>query len=121
MTSRFAFKLQTLAIHAAEHALEKAVVQTVGHATATTVAHAGGIAMHGVLATGLASHKTVKHRRKEKLFKKTGGLSGFSRTKANREVTKTWSEAVVGTGSSVGGTFGGAAIGTVRYLFQFSI
>ena len=44
---------------------------------------------------------------------KTGGLARFSRTKANREVTKTWSDAVVGRGSSISGTFGGAAIVTV--------
>ena len=79
----------------------------------TIMKEAGGDILHGAIATGVASHKTVKHRRKEKLFKKTGGLSGFSRTKANKEITKAWSEAVVGTGSSVGGTFGGAAIGTV--------
>ena len=107
-------KLQTLAIYVAEHALEKALVKTVGHGMFTTfVQHAGGIAMQSVVATGVASHQTVKHRRQEKLYKKTGGLAGFSRTKANREVTKTWSEAVVGTSTSVGGTFGGAAIGTV--------
>ena len=110
----FPSKLQTLAIYAAERALVKALVKTVGHGMRTKIAeHAGGIAIQSVVATGVASHKTVKHRRQEKLYKKTGGLAGFSRTKANREVTKTWSEAVVGTSSSVGGTFGGAAIGTV--------
>ena len=84
-----------------------------GHAFGHAAAHVGGVALHGAIATGIASHKTVVNRRKERLFEKTGGLSGFSRTKANKEVTKDWSAATAGTGAAIGATMGGAAIGTV--------
>ena len=89
-----------------------------GHAFGHAAAHVGGVALHGAIATGIASHKTVMNRRKEKLFEKTGGLSGFSRTKANKEVTKDWSAATAGTGAAIGATMGGAAIGTVCVLFS---
>ena len=99
----------------AEKAMEKALAEMFGHAFSHGAALAGGAVLHGAIATGIASHKTVKNRRKEKLFEKTGGLSGFSRTKANKEVTKDWSAAAVGTSGSIGGMVGGAAIGTVLY------
>ena len=89
-----------------------------GHAFGHVAAHVGGAALHGAIATGIASHKTVMNRRKERLFEKTGGLSGFSRTKANKEVTKDWSAATAGTGAAIGTAAGGAAIGTVCVLFS---
>ena len=52
-------------------------MQTVGHATANTIPHAGGKEMRGALATGFASNKTVKQRRKEKLFKNRGPFKVF--------------------------------------------
>ena len=108
-------------IHAAEHALQHVLAESFGHALGHGLAHAGGAALHGVVAGGLAAHKTVKNRRKEKLFAKTGGLSGFSRTKANKEVTKAWSGAAVGTSGSVAGALAGGAVGTVMCCLQFSI
>ena len=82
-------------------------------ASATGLAHAGGFALHGVVAGSIATHQTRKARRREKLFAKSGGLAGFSRTKANKEVTKNWSGAVAGTGGSIGMGLGGAAVGQV--------
>ena len=70
--------------------------------------------MYGAVAAYVATHQTRKARRKEKLFEKTGGLTGFSRTKANKEITKNWSSAVAGTSGSVGLGLAGAAAGTVR-------
>ena len=100
-------------IHVAEKAMEKVLTVGFGHTFGHAAAHVGGVALHGAVAGGLAAHKTVKNRRKEKLFDKTGGLSGFSRTKANKEVTKVWSGAAVGTSGSLAGTAAGAAVGTV--------
>ena len=112
-----------MGITVAEKALEKALVAGFGEALSHGAIHAvaigGGAALHGAIASGVATHKTVKNRRKEKLHEKTGGLSGFSRTKANKEVTKDWSAAAVGTSGSVGGMLGGAAVGTVNRSFWF--
>ena len=100
-----------------EHALEKALLKTFeeffSHGLIEAAAHVGGAALHGVVASGIATHQTRKARRKEKLFEKTGGLTGFSRTKANKEVTKNWSSAVAGTSGSVGLGLAGASVGTV--------
>ena len=101
-----------------EHALEKALLHTFsgvfGHGVIHATAQFGGGALHGAVAASVATHKTRKARRKEKMFEKTGGLTGFSRTKANKEITKNWSSAVAGTGGSVGLGLAGAAAGTVR-------
>ena len=57
-------------------------VKTVGHGMCTTIAqHAGGIAIQSVVATGVASHKTVKHRRQGKRHKKQGALPDFPEQK----------------------------------------
>ena len=66
-----------------------------------------------MISGAIAGNKTRKARQREKLFGETGGLKGFSRTRANREVTKTWSGAVAGTGGSIGMGMGGAIVGQV--------
>ena len=81
------------------------------HAATHGLAQAGGGAMHAVVAGSIATHKTRKARNKEKVFLKTGGLHGYSRTKANRSVAQTWSAAIAGTGGSIGMGIGGAAVG----------
>ena len=70
-------------------------------------------APHHALAAAGASVQTAKSRKKEKTFGKSGGLKGFSRTKANKDVTETWSGAVVGTGASIGGGMAAYAAGAV--------
>merc|ERR1719458_148491 len=77
------------------------------------MAHLAGGSVHGVIAAAGASVQTAKSRKKEKAFGKTGGLKGFSRTKANKDVTETWSGAVVGTGASIGGGMAAYAAGAV--------
>ena len=86
-----------------------------------TLAHAAGGLLHGAMASAQATHETRKSRRREKLFAKSGGLKGFSRTKANKEVTKSWSGAVAGTGGSIGMGMAGAAAGSVRHSFEYRI
>ena len=81
------------------------------HATTHVLAQAGGGAMHAVVAGSIATHKTRKARHKEKVFLETGGLHGYSRTKANRSVAQTWSAAIAGTSGSIGMGIGGAAVG----------
>ena len=76
----------------------------------------GGGVLHGAISSGVATHKTKKNRRKLKLHENTLGLSGYSKTKANREITKDWSGAAAGTGASVAGGMAGAAVGTVIHL-----
>ena len=105
-------------VHAAEHAVEHALVRSLGHAAAGMWAHAAGGALHGVISGSLAANETRKTRRKERAFERTEGLKGFSRTKANKEVTKTWSSAVAGTGGSIGMGLMGAGVGQVYYHLQ---
>ena len=117
--------LQVTAIHITEKALEKALLHTFsdvfGHGVLHATAQFGGGALYGAVAAYVATHQTRKARRKEKLFEKTGGLTGFSRTKANKEITKNWSSAVAGTSGSVGLGLVGAAAGTVRWCCKFKI
>ena len=96
-----------------EHAIIHGLTESAGVVAATHMAHLAGGSVHAVLAAGAATAKTAKSRRKEKAFEKTGGLKGFSRTKANKEVTETWSGAVVGTGASIGGGVAAYAAGAV--------
>ena len=75
---------------------------------------AGGVGMSGVVAGAFATKDTVRARRQEKLFSKTGGLTGLSRTKANKKITETWSGAVGGTAT---GALGGMVVGQVTCYF----
>ena len=100
-----------------EKALEKALIRSFAEVLSPgrigAAASAGGAAVGGISASVVATQQTRKARRKEKLFEKSGGLTGFSRAKANKEITKDWSSAVVGTGGSVGLGLAGATAGTV--------
>ena len=110
-------------IHGAEKGIELALVEAVGHSvvhtgveiTAHGMALGAGGALHAVVATGMASHATHKARGKEKTYESSGGLKGFSRTRANKEVTKTWTGAAAGTGAAVGMGIGGAMVGQVGF------
>lgn len=74
-----------------------------------------GLGLGAAVSTALATKDTVKARRKERLFEKTGGLSGSSRTNANKKITKTWTGAVAGTTTGfLGGATTGALIGQVN-------
>ena len=96
-----------------EHAIIHGFTETAGAVMATHMAHLAGGSVHGVIAAAGASVQTAKSRKKEKAFGKSGGLKGFSRTKANKDVTETWSGAVVGTGASIGGGMAAYAAGAV--------
>ena len=104
--------------------MEQIFSGSLSHAAAHSLAQVGGGAMHALVAGSIATHKTRKARCKEKLFEESGGLQGYSRTKANKSVAKTWSAAVAGTGGSIGMGIGGAAVGQVSlkavtsYCFQ---
>ena len=77
-----------------------------------------GIGLGAAVSTVMATRDTVKARRQQRLFEKSGGLMGSSRTKANKEITKTWSGAVAGTASgAAGGMAAGAVIGQVQSIY----
>ena len=78
--------------------------------------HAAGVAIHGIVSTIQASCATRKARRKENAFKTTGGLDGYSRTKANKEVAKSWTGAATGAGGSIIAGGAGAVVGQVSSL-----
>ena len=117
---------QVTTVHVAEKAmhkvLEEVIGESLGHAAIESAAHFGGAVMHGAISSGVATHKTIKNKRKVKLYEKTEGLSGFSRTKYKREKTKDWSGAAVGTGASIAGGMAGMTVGTVmKYFINFRI
>jgi len=102
-------------IKAGSHIIDEVLEVSIAHGAkemAGTISHVGGGALHGLISGSIATHQTRKARRKEKIFAKTGGLKGFSRTKANKNVTKNWSGAVAGTGGSIGMGLAGASVGT---------
>ena len=100
--------------------MKELLKESFSHATTHGLAQAGGSAMHAVVAGSIATHKTRKARNKEKVFLETGGLHGYSRTKANRSVAQTWSAAIAGTGGSIGMGIGGAAVGQASSSIIFS-
>ena len=93
--------------------MEKVLIEVIGDSLAHGAAMFGGGVLHGAISSAVATHKTLKNKRKVKLYDKTGGLSGFSRTKAKREITKDWTGAAVGTSGSIAGGIAGGAVGTV--------
>ena len=48
-----------------------------------------------------AGYTTYKSRSKENMYKDTGGTKGFSRTKANKEITSSWSSSAAGVAGAV--------------------
>ena len=55
-----------------------------------------GVVTDGIAELPFAGYTTYQSRLEEKTYKETGGATGFSRTKANKEITSTWSSAGVG-------------------------
>ena len=93
-------------IHAVEHGVSHALSHTLAGIVAYSVtagaAQAGGAGVHFGVASLMAAKETSHIRHKEKLHKKTWGLRGLTRTRANKEVTKTWTGAGAGAAGSVG-------------------
>ena len=108
------------AVHAFEHAFEHALLQAVQHASAhlgiEILSKTGGGAIHGLIKGTLAARETRKARKMENLSKENEGLVGFSRTMANRKITRAWTEAAAGTSGSIGIGLIGAGVGQV-YIF----
>ena len=69
--------------------------------------------------SGEAGVATYQHRRKEKTYEESGGINGFSRSRANKKIAKEWggaaSGAAGGVGSAVAITTGAAMAGQVKY------
>ena len=107
-----------------ENAMIHGFKESAGVVLASHLAHLAGGSVHALLKAGSATVKTARSRRKERLFGKSGGLRGFSRTQANKDVTEAWSGAVVGTGASIGGgmmaSAAGAVVGQVKDVFSYS-
>ena len=99
-----------LAEHGVKHIIAKQGVKLLAPELAGAASHVFGGALHGVIASIGAGVATNKARIKEKESEDTGGLKGFSRTRGNKEVTAAWSSAVVGTGASIAGSVGTAAL-----------
>ena len=97
------------AIHLAEHGVKDGV-KLFAPELAGTASHAFGGALHGVIASIGAGIATNKARNKEKVSKDTHGLKGYSRTRGNKEISAAWSSAAVGTGATIAGSMGTAAL-----------
>jgi len=97
------------AIHAAEHGVKHGL-EILAPELAGAGAHVFGGALHGIIASIGAGVATSKARKKEKVSKDTEGLKGYSRTRGNKEVSANWSKAAVGTGASIAGSMGTAAL-----------
>ena len=63
---------------------------------------AAGPVIDVAVGTGEAGIATYQHREKEKKYDESGGVKGFSRTRANRKITKEWSSAATGTAGGMG-------------------
>ena len=63
---------------------------------------AAGPIVDVVVGTGEAGIATYQHRGKEKIYDESGGLKGFSRTRANRKITKAWTSAAASTAGGIG-------------------
>merc|ERR1711974_37691 len=76
-----------------------------------------------VMGAGEAGVATYQHRTKEKKYDETGGVKGFSRTRANRKITKEWTSAATGTAGGIGSavvlTAGAATIGQMAIPIPF--
>ena len=75
---------------------------TVAYAVTAGAAQAGGGAVHFAVAGAMAAQESKHIRDKEKEFKKSRGLKGLTRTRANKDVSKTWAGAMAGSTGSVG-------------------
>ena len=76
---------------------------------------AGGAVVEVAIFTGEAGVATYQSRKKEKMYQESGGVKGFTRSKANKTIAKECSKAVAGTVGAFGtGTLLGAAVGQVK-------
>lgn len=70
------------------------------------------------LGSGEAGLATYQSRMKENDYKESGGVTGFSRTRANKEITSQWSSTAAGTAGGLGSaallTSGAAIAGQVK-------
>ena len=87
----------------------------VTYAVTQGAAQAGAGVVHVAVAAGMATKETKHIRDKEKEFKKSRGLKGLTRTRAQKDITKTWAGAMAGSGGSVGIGLG-VIYGAVRFL-----
>ena len=69
----------------------------------------------GTVEAGVATYQS---RKKEKKYEESGGVTGFSRTRANKEIASNWSSAAAGTAGGMGSaallTTGAAIAGQVK-------
>ena len=105
-----------------QHSFHSTSAALTADVTGDVVGTIVGPVAHGAVNTLIAGRETKKCRRREKLYASTKGLKGFSRSKANKDVTKAWSGAVAGTGGGLaGGAVGGAIGGQVSYSRKYQI
>lgn len=106
--------VEVSAIHVVEHSakegIEHGMVPLLAPELAGAASHALGGALHGFIAGAMASVTTHKADKKEKDYKESGGIKGFSRTRRNKEVSGAWTGAAVGTAGSMAGGIGAAAL-----------
>ena len=88
---------------------------SIAYAVTAGAAQAGGAAVHVAVAGAMAAQESKHIRDKEKEFKKSRGLKGLTRTRANKDITTTWAGAMAGSGGSVGMSVG-IIWGAVRFL-----
>ena len=97
-------------IHAIEHGASHALSHTLGHSVAYAItaaaAQAGGAGIHVAVASAMAAHETKHIRHKEEAYKKSRGLRGLTRARANKEISQTWAGAGAGSAGSVGISLG---------------
>ena len=70
------------------------------------------------LNSGFAGVSTYKARKKENEYEESGGLTGFSRTQANKEITTAWGKAASGTAGTVGSAALLTGVGAAAILGQ---
>ena len=79
------------------------------------------------IGTAEAGVATYQSRQKEKDYEKSGGIKGFSRTRANKKIASEWSGAAAGTAGGVGSAAalttiaGSAMVGQVNKLTDIYI
>ena len=76
--------------------------QSVAYAVTAASAQAGGGAIHVAVASVMAGIETKHVRHKEHKYKKSRGLTGLSRGRANKEVSQAWAGAGAGSAGSIG-------------------
>ena len=87
----------------------------IAYSVTSGVAQGTAGVVHFGVAAAMAANETKEIHHKQQTHKKTGGLRGFSRTRAKKEVAKTWAGAGAGSAGSVGV---GVAVITGMVLFN---